>query len=82
MVKAHGIIPSLNFVICDPFSNTITSYNPDSSGKSSGKSGADVERILAFHSIGRKDPIEYVDDWEVVLNDALRIQKKYNEGKK
>ena len=64
------------------FSNTITSYNPDSSGKSSGKSGADVERILAFHSIGRKDPIEYVNDWEVVLNDALRIQKKYNEGKK
>jgi 7-cyano-7-deazaguanine synthase len=64
------------------FSNTITSYNPDLFGKSSGKSGADVERILAFHSIGRKDPIEYVNDWEVVLNDALRIEEKYIEGKK
>ena len=62
------------------FSNTLTSYNPDSLGRSSGKSGADVERILAFHSIGRKDPIEYVKDWEEVLNDALKIEKKYIEG--
>ena len=31
------------------FSNTITSYNPDSEGRSSGKSGSDIERILAFH---------------------------------
>ncbi|CAI8265041.1 MAG: 7-cyano-7-deazaguanine synthase [Methanobacteriota archaeon] len=64
------------------FSNTLTSYNPDSLGRSSGKSGADVERILAFHSIGRKDPIEYVKEWEDVLNDALKIEKKYIEGLK
>ena len=38
------------------FANTNTSYNPDSQGRSSGTSGADVERILAFHAIGRKDP--------------------------
>jgi len=61
------------------FSNTLTSYNPDSQGRSSGKSGADVERILAFHSIGRKDPIEYLKEWEEVLNDALKIEKKYIE---
>jgi 7-cyano-7-deazaguanine synthase len=30
------------------FSNTLTSYNPDSMGRSSGKSGSDIERILAF----------------------------------
>ena len=33
------------------FANTNTSYNPDSQGRSSGRSGADVERILAFHAI-------------------------------
>ena len=42
------------------FANTNTSYNPDENGRSSGTSGADVERILAFHAIGRKDPVEYV----------------------
>ncbi|MBJ28714.1 MAG: 7-cyano-7-deazaguanine synthase [Euryarchaeota archaeon] len=51
--------------------NTNTSYNPDEDGRSSGKSGADVERILAFHKIGRQDPIEYVDDWETILEYAL-----------
>mgnify|MGYP003320104198 FL=1 len=34
------------------FANTNTSYDPDDMGRSSGKSGADVERILAFHAIG------------------------------
>ena len=47
------------------FANTNTSYNPDAEGRSSGKSGADVERILAFHEIGRKDPVEYIDSWEL-----------------
>lgn len=54
--------------------NTNTSYNPDAQGRASGKSGADVERILSFHAIGRKDPVEYVDDWEVVLANALELE--------
>ena len=45
------------------FANTNTSYNPDENGLSSGRSGADVERILAFHAIGRKDPVGYVESW-------------------
>jgi 7-cyano-7-deazaguanine synthase len=53
--------------------NTNTSYNPDSEGRASGKSGADIERILAFHAIGRVDPIEYVDDWDTVLQNALEL---------
>ena len=61
------------------FFNTMTSYNPDSEGLSSGKSGADVERILAFNSIGRKDPIKYVKKWDEILSDALEIEKKYIE---
>jgi 7-cyano-7-deazaguanine synthase len=60
------------------FANTNTSYNPDELGRSSGTSGADVERILAFHAIGRKDPVEYVTSWEEVLNGALKAQLRHN----
>ena len=41
------------------FANTNTSYEPDEKGRSSGKTGSDIERILAFHAIGRKDPVVY-----------------------
>ena len=61
------------------FANTNTSYNPDSLGRSSGKSGADVERILAFNAIGRVDPVEYSENWDVVLNYALTKQKEMEE---
>ena len=57
--------------------NTITSYNPDSNGRSSGTSGSDIERILAFHAIGRKDPIEYVQPWENILSNALTIESEF-----
>ena len=60
------------------FANTNTSYNPDVNGRSSGTSGADIERILAFYSIGKKDPIEYIKPWEEVLSEALKIQLKYH----
>ena len=60
------------------FANTNTSYNPDSNGRSSGTSGADIERILAFYSIGKKDPVEYVKPWENVLSEALKTKLRYN----
>ncbi len=60
------------------FSNTNTSYNPDSKGRSSGTSGADVERILAFHALGRVDPVEYITSWEVVLANALKAQLRFH----
>ena len=56
--------------------NTNTSYSPDKYGRSSGKTGADVERVLAFNNIGRKDPLKYVDGWETTLNYALEQEKK------
>ena len=59
--------------------STITSYNPDEYGRSSGRSGSDIERILAFHEINRIDPIEYVDSWESVLENALKVQAEYGE---
>ena len=61
------------------FKNTNTSYNPDLQGRSSGKSGADIERILAFYEIGRKDPVEYTKDWNEVLNNALMIKKEHDD---
>ena len=59
------------------FSNTNTSYSPDQMGRSSGKTGADVERILAFNAIGRKDPVQYVDDWDAVLEYAIETERQF-----
>lgn len=60
------------------YKNTNTSYNPDPiSGKSSGNSGADIERILAFYKLGKRDPVEYITSWEEVLENALKIEKEY-----
>lgn len=53
--------------------NTITSYNPDVDGRSSGKSGSDIERIEAFINIGRKDPIEYQEPWKDVVKHAKKV---------
>lgn len=60
------------------FALTNTSYNPDSRGRASGKSGADVERILAFVEIGRKDPVTYVDGWESAREHALKVQAEWS----
>ncbi len=57
--------------------NTNTSYDPDENGRSSGKTGSDIERILAFHAIGRKDPVMYQQDWQQVLDHALSVEKEY-----
>ena len=59
------------------FKNTITSYAPDNNGMSSGKTGSDIERILAFNSLNRKDPITYQDSWERVLDNALKTEKDF-----
>ena len=62
------------------FSNTNTSYNPDEHGRSSGTSGADVERILAFHAIGKMDPVTYVKPWAEVLENAIKTEERRNDN--
>ncbi len=62
------------------FRNTCTSYAPDRDGRSHGRTGSDVERILAFHRLGRPDPIDYVQPWDLVLQEALRLADKRSEG--
>jgi len=61
------------------FRNTNTSYAPDDKGRANGKTGADVERILAFHKLGVQDPIDYVGGWDYVLENALKLEQEWNE---
>ena len=73
---AEDALSILNLDFDTVFTNTNTSYNPDAQGRSSGRSGADVERILAFHAIGRKDPVPYVESWGTVLSNALQVEQE------
>ncbi len=59
------------------FRNTNTSYDPDGEGRASGKTGADVERILAFHQLGVPDPVPYVKPWDEILQDALALKETH-----
>ena len=59
------------------FKNTLTSYEPDKKGRSNGKTGSDIERIIAFNKNGLEDPIEYIEPWEKVLEYALETEKKF-----
>ena len=61
------------------YSNTNTCYDPDQLGRASGTSGADIERILAFHAVGKKDPVEYVESWDQVLKNALQIEYNHKD---
>ena len=62
------------------FSNTLTSYSPDPSGVSSGITGSDVERILAFDKLGIEDPIRYQEPWPQVVQRARELEKEYRES--
>ena len=76
MLDAEESINKLNLDFDTIFKNTITSYSPNENGISSGKTGSDIERILAFHSINRKDPIIYQSSWENVLENALKSGRR------
>ena len=77
LLDANKSINKLGMNFDEIFKNTITSYNPNGAGLSSGKSGSDIERILAFNSINKKDPIQYQESWEEVLKHALRTEKEF-----
>ena len=42
-----------------------------------GKTGSDIERILAFNDLGMEDPLEYLNDWETVLKHALIVRQNF-----
>ena len=59
------------------YKRTNTSYAPTEDGKAHGYTGADVERVISFHSLGLIDPVEYVDGWEKTLAYALEEEEKF-----
>jgi len=82
LLDAKKCIDSMGLNFKTIFKNTLTSYQPNSNGISSGRTGSDIERILAFNTIGEIDPIEYTEPWEVVLSNALTIEKNYKSSNK
>ena len=77
-------------VLCDElgldfdevYKRTNTSYKPYPSGNSDYKSASSVERIEAFISLGRKDPVQYEDEtgevsWEVAKAAVEKVLADY-----
>ena len=59
------------------YKRTNTSYKPDSEGRSDYKSASSVERIEAFIKLGRKDPVEYVDGWDIAKTHVTKLLAKH-----
>ena len=59
------------------YKRTNTSYKPTNEGLSDYKSASSVERIEAFLKLGRKDPVEYVDGWEVAKAHVEELLANY-----
>ena len=59
------------------YKRTNTSYKPDLLGRSDYKSASSVERIEAFLKLGRKDPVEYIDSWEVAKKHVEELLEKH-----
>ena len=55
------------------YKRTNTSYKPTAEGLSDYKSASSVERIEAFLKLGRKDPVEYVDGWEIAKTHVEKL---------
>ena len=55
------------------YKRTNTSYKPTAEGLSDYKSASSVERIEAFLKLGRKDPVAYVDGWEVAKTHVEKL---------
>ena len=59
------------------YKRTNTSYKPTAEGLSDYKSASSVERIEAFLKLGRKDPVEYVDGWEIAKTHVEKLLFKH-----
>lgn len=71
-------VAALNLDFNQIFANTCTSYLPDSSGRSHGLTGSDVERILAFQQLGLVDPLEYQRPWSELVAEAQRLAAEHS----
>ena len=59
------------------YKRTNTSYKPSLEGLSDYKSASSVERIEAFLALGRKDPVQYIDVWEVAKKHVEEVLEKH-----
>ncbi len=59
------------------YKRTNTSYKPTLEGLSDYKSASSVERIEAFIALGRKDPVDYVDGWDVAKNHVEKVLENH-----
>ena len=59
------------------YKRTNTSYKPTAEGLSDYKSASSVERIEAFLKLGRKDPVEYVDGWDIAKTHVEKLLANY-----
>ena len=59
------------------YKRTNTSYKPTAEGLSDYKSASSVERIEPFIKLGIKDPVEYVDGWDVAKNHVTELLANY-----
>ena len=59
------------------YKRTNTSYKPTAEGLSDYKSASSVERIEAFLKSGRKDPVEYVDGWDIAKSHVEKLLANY-----
>tara|TARA_R110000796_G_scaffold48084_1_gene115471 strand:- start:356 stop:655 length:300 start_codon:yes stop_codon:yes gene_type:complete len=66
------LVAGLNIDFDEVYKRTNTSYKPYPSGNSDYKSASSVERIEAFITLGRKDPVQYEDETGVVDYEVAR----------
>jgi 7-cyano-7-deazaguanine synthase len=76
------LIDKLGIEFDEVYKRTNTSYKPYPSGNSDYKSASSVERIEAFITLGRKDPVQYEDetgevDYEVAKSHVEKLLAEY-----
>ena len=77
LVEGQSACHKLDIDFDEVYKRTNTSYKPTAEGLSDYKSASSVERIEAFLKLGRKDPVEYVDGWEVAKAHVEKLLANY-----
>ena len=77
LVEGQSACFKLGINFDEVYKRTNTSYKPTAEGLSDYKSASSVERIEAFLKLGRKDPVEYVDGWEVAKAHVEKLLANY-----
>jgi len=77
LVEGQSACYKLGLDFDDVYKRTNTSYKPTAEGLSDYRSASSVERIEAFLKLGRKDPVEYVDGWDVAKTHVEELLANY-----